>query len=412
MVLLLLVSFFLRVLWLDHPTDPQGHADQIFDERYYLSAARTIMGLPQADDAPYVHSPIGKDPNREHPPLAKLIIASGIAMLGDDGWGWRWGSVAAGMLAIAFMYQMGRRTGLGPWAGVLAAFLFAFDNLVFVTSRIGILDIFMLLGMLAGAAWFLMRQPALSGVAFAFGTLCKEYGVYGPVVMICYIVIYALYQRRHGRQLRHDVVNTLSMVGAYLVCFFGVLWLLDLHWSTFTNPIMHLEYVWSYGTKLTHPYGPTGIESWPWEWLRNEVQIPYLRVDVTVCQIKVSVCPADQIARKYASILFRGAMNAYLIFTAPLAGGYVLAVLHKQFDRTALLAGVWFAVTYLPFVPATVLDHRIAYIYYMLPVIPAITVASAQLFADPRIPRAVTWGYIVAIGWGFAAYFPFAGFTF
>jgi hypothetical protein len=402
---MMLLSFFLRVLWLDQPP-----GSQIFDEKYYVSAARTILGLPQPADAPYANSPRGKDANQEHPSLAKLIMAYDMRVIGDNGWGWRWGSVVAGTLAIAFMYQIGRLLGLGPWTGLFAAFLFSFDNLVFVTSRIGILDIFMLLGMLAGAAWFLRGRPVEAGLAFAFGTLCKEYGLYGPAIVLFYIVALTLYQRPQGHLFWRRVAQTLTMGLVYLVGFMLALWLLDLRWSTYTNPATHLIAIWSYGTKLTHAAGPTGIESWPWEWLINEVQIPYLRVTVTICKVTVATCPSDDILRQYDSILFRGALNPYLNAALPLALAYALARLRGSDNRNALLALVWFALAYLPFLPATVLDRRIAYIYYMLPAVPALALATAELFSDPRIPRSVTAGYIVAILYGFAGYFPFAGF--
>ncbi|GEM_PF-343465 len=408
MLAMLLLSFFLRVLWLDQPP-----GSMIFDEKYYVSAARTILDLPQPADAPYAHSTPGKDANQEHPPLAKLIMAYDMRLLGDNGWGWRWGSVVAGTLAIAFMYQVGRHLGLGPWTGLLAAFLFSYDNLVFVTSRIGILDIFMVLGMVAGAAWFLQRRPILAGLAFAFGTLCKEYGLYGPAIMLVYAVALTLYQRPAWKLVRQRALRTVVMGVVYLASFLVALWLLDLRWSTYTNPITHLLSIWSYGTKLTHSHGPTGIESWPWEWLINEVQIPYLRVTVTICGVSLGdgvPCPQDNVIRQFDSILFRGALNPYLIAGLPLALAYALARLRGSDNRNALLALVWFALAYLPFLPATVLDHRIAYIYYMLPAVPAIALASAELFADPRIPRSVTIGYIVAILYGFAGYFPFAGF--
>jgi hypothetical protein len=230
---------------------------------------------------------------------------------------------------------------------------------------------------------------------------------------VFYLVALTIYQRPKRPILWRRLVQTLTMGVVYLASFLVALWLLDLHWSTYTNPISHLAAIWSYGTKLTHPAGPTGIESWPWEWLINEVQIPYLTVTVTVCKESLGngiPCPTDDIIRQYASILFRGALNPYLIAGLPMALAYALARLRGLDKRNALLALVWFALAYLPFLPATVLDHRISYIYYMLPAVPAIALASAELFSDKRIPRAVTAGYIVGILYGFAGYFPFAGF--
>jgi dolichyl-phosphate-mannose-protein mannosyltransferase len=408
-VALILVSFFLRVLWLDHPSK-----QFIFDEKYYVSAASTMLGLPQPADAPYAHSPVGKDPNEEHPPLAKLIIAADMAAVGNNAWGWRWGSVLAGTLAIAFLFRLARGIGLGGWAALLAAFLFAFDNLVFVTSRIGILDIFMLVGMLAGAAWFVAGRPATAGLAFAFSTLCKEYGGYGPAIMVCYAVALTVMQRPDRKQVLRRAGEVVVMAVVYLASFVLVLWLLDRRWSTFTNPIAHLRHIWTYGTGLRNPAGPTGIASWPWQWLLNGGQIPYYKVTNTICKVALApgvTCPTDDIIRQYASVFFRGALNPYLILTAPITIAYALTLVVKQRDRAALLALVWFAVSYLPFIPAAAIDHRISYIYYMLPVVPSLALAGAQLFTSPRLPRAVTVGYILAILYGFGAYFPFVGFS-
>ncbi len=405
---LIVVSFLLRAIWLDLPP-----GSLIFDEKYYVSAARTILDLPQPPDGAYVSSKAGIDPNTEHPPLAKLIIAGDMSILGDNGWGFRWPSVVVGTLSIAFMFQLARWAGLANWAAVLAAFIYAFDNMVFVNSRTGLLDIFMMLGMLAGATWYLARRPVLAGLAFAFGALCKEYGVYGPAILVTFSVVLTIMQRPERREVARRALRAVVMGIVFAVTFLVVLWALDRHWTEYKTPFAHLVHIWQYGTTLTHPLGPTGIESWPWQWLVDEVQPPYLKVTVTVCKISSSdnaPCPTDDILRVFDTVLFRGALNPYLIFMAPLAAGYVLMMLRQRGDRTALLAALWFVISYLPFIPAAVIDHRISYIYYMFPVIPSLVIASAQLFSDPRIPRVLTGAYIVAILWGFGAYFPFIGF--
>ena len=51
---LLLVSFLLRVLWLD---SPGGRT--IFDESYYVNASRVILGIPVEDGQPYAGKPVG-----------------------------------------------------------------------------------------------------------------------------------------------------------------------------------------------------------------------------------------------------------------------------------------------------------------------------------------------------------------
>ena len=72
----------------------------IFDEAYYVNAARVIDGIHPPPGVSYADAPLHKDPNAEHPQLAKLIIAGGIKVFGDNPWGWRLGSVLFGMIAL------------------------------------------------------------------------------------------------------------------------------------------------------------------------------------------------------------------------------------------------------------------------------------------------------------------------
>src|SRR5215211_4336530 len=67
--LLVLGSFLLRLLWLAQPD-----GGLIFDEKYYVNSARVILGIAPDPDI-YQDKPLGLDPNTEHPPLAKLIVA-------------------------------------------------------------------------------------------------------------------------------------------------------------------------------------------------------------------------------------------------------------------------------------------------------------------------------------------------
>src|SRR5204863_4781122 len=90
LLVLLATSFALRMLWL---AAPDGAL--IFDEKYYVNAARVILGIPPGQDT-YTEDALGRDPNTEHPPLAKLLIAASMAVLGDNPYGWRIPSVAFG----------------------------------------------------------------------------------------------------------------------------------------------------------------------------------------------------------------------------------------------------------------------------------------------------------------------------
>ncbi|MEM1945263.1 MAG: hypothetical protein QXX57_05955, partial [Nitrososphaerota archaeon] len=80
-----LILFILRMLIVSYPSpslppeqcieQPKSECGFIFDEYYYVPAARKLLA--------------GVAVNNEHPPLSKLLIALGIRLLGDNPMGWR-----------------------------------------------------------------------------------------------------------------------------------------------------------------------------------------------------------------------------------------------------------------------------------------------------------------------------------
>ena len=120
LVLILLYSLAARMFYLGEPCSSPCHSDAahglIFDEAYYVNAARVIDGINPPAGEPYADAPLHKDPNAEHPQLAKLIIAAGIELFGDDPYGWRIGSVLFGLIALIAMYALVRGAGQ-PVAG-------------------------------------------------------------------------------------------------------------------------------------------------------------------------------------------------------------------------------------------------------------------------------------------------------
>ena len=191
--------------------------------------------------------------------------------------------------------------------------------------------------------------------------------------------------------------------GVSLVVATAGLWFLDARFTTFSNPVAHMRHISSYGLDLSRTGGPVNSESDPWQWLSNDVQIPYLRVDTN------EVADGKVVTTK-PSIYFRGAMNPALSGVAVMALFYAGWAWVRRRDPLACWTVVWTAGVFLPYVGLSVVSHRISYLFYALPLVPAYAIAVALMLWHEGMPRAVRWGFAVALLLGFAAYFPFRDF--
>ncbi len=402
LALVLIGSLALRVAWLDTP-----RGSQIFDEAYYVNAARVILGWPVAAGDHYAGSPAGLDPNTEHPPLGKLLIAGSMAVFGDNGIGWRAPSVVAAMVALIALYLIVRAAGETAQLGVLAVAFFSLDNLAFVHGRIATLDILVLAPMLVGAWLGLRRRWLLAGAVTGLALLMKLTALYGLFALLLLLAMEMLRRWLAVRRIAvRDFVPALGLVGAFLVVGVGGLAILDSRYSSYKSPIDHLSHMVDYGAALTkNPGAPTSagsaIDSAPWQWLANDGQISYFR---TV----VNVTSGDTDVSSRATIDFRGALNPAFaggVIVVAFAAAWWLA--RRRKSRLAAWALAWAAANYLPYIALAIVSRRIMYFYYFLPVVPAITIAVALLLARTRLPRIATWAYLAATVAGFIAYFPF-----
>jgi predicted membrane-bound dolichyl-phosphate-mannose-protein mannosyltransferase len=398
--LVLIAAFVCRAVWLTNT----GRS-LIFDEAYYVNAARIILGWTVQAGDHYAGSPLGLDPNMEHPPLGKVLMALSMAVFGDNGLGWRLPSLIAGMAALGALFLIVRAAGETAWLGVLAVGLFAFDNLALVHGRIGTLDMPVLACILVGAWCALRGRWFFAGAALAIGTLVKLTAVYGLVAVLLLLGLTLLALWRRERRIRPaDLRPAATLLATYGVVFIVGLTLLDARFTSYPNPIDHLRHMLVYGAALHWAHGlPSvcvGNESTPWQWLANDCQITYLRVATTV---KVG----DTVVAITPSIDFRGALNPILVGAVPVATLFTLWFAWRTGSPLARWSIAWAAANYLPYVVLAIVAQRITYIYYFLPVVPAAAVAVAILLRRSGLPRAVMWGFVAVYLVGFAAYFPF-----
>jgi predicted membrane-bound dolichyl-phosphate-mannose-protein mannosyltransferase len=395
---LLVLSFILRFLWLDKP------GALIFDEKYYVNAVRVILGLPQ-DPLTFPDAKPGIDPVSGHPPLAKGIIALSMMVLGNNAYGFRVPSVIFGTISIMIFYLLAKKLSGNSTLALIASFVFSFGNLVFVQSRIALLDIFMLTFMILGFYWCIKGKLVLSAVAIGLSTLSKYPGLFA----VGAVIVYYLLKKNEGKS-EYDLKSRLAglerFVAAYVVVLLPLLALLGWLYGGYTNPLAQMGQFFSSAAKLTSST-PQGIASYPWQWLINEVQIPYIIV-------RGNIVAGGKVLGTITMVAFMGAMNPAILYLTIPSMGYMAYRYIRARDNFSLFTILWFVFTYLPYYPMSFLFHRIIYIFYFLSTIPAVCLAiSCGLVDSKKVIKKVNRYrllivlYLLLVLVGFYIFFPF-----
>ena len=122
---------------------PTYMSETFFDEIYFVRTAEQYLNL----QVPYEWT---------HPPLGKLIIASGISVFGFNPFGWRIMGVIAATLMVPLIYILGKKL-FETWIGAFAsAFLLTFDFMHFTMARMATADTYLVLFSLASQLFFLI----------------------------------------------------------------------------------------------------------------------------------------------------------------------------------------------------------------------------------------------------------------
>jgi dolichyl-phosphate-mannose--protein O-mannosyl transferase len=416
LVLILAYSLGARVFYLGEPCSSpcktgRSHA-LIFDEAYYVNAARVIAGIHPPAGVPYAQAPLHKDPNAEHPQLAKLIIAGGIELFGDNPWGWRLGSVLFGLIAIVAMYALVRAARGSPWLAVGASGVMALDNLMLIHGRIATLDIYTIAMVLVAAALYVRGWALAAGLALGIAACMKLVGL---GVIPAFVLLEALRVAwARGRQpgiwrtLWARARPLLVMLAATLATLLLGVWLLDLampaydpgaHVTYAGSPFTHIGHMLSYAANLKAVPNATGISSTPWQWLLDQKPIDYSRV-------AVNSLSGGHIVASRAVFAARGEINPFIIMLAMPALFAAIAAAWYERDEIAALGAAWCLGTFAVFVIQADLFDRISYLYYMLLVLPGIYLLTARLFSPGRVPRAATLGWAVALVYSFVDLYP------
>ncbi len=358
----------------------------IFDEAYYVNAARVIAGIRPPSGSHYADAPLGTDPNAEHPQLAKLIMAGAIDLFGDGPFAWRIGSLIFGSLAILGMYALVRAAGGGRWLALGAATLMAADNLLLVHGRIGTLDIYAVAGMIWGVAFYLRGWPLRAGLVLAVAAAFKLVAPYAVLVLALIElgrVITAWRARGQPPQwrlkpaLKRLLLCTFTGVGV----FFGLLGIMGQIATPYADadaklitggPFAHMAHMISYAAGLVSPHGPQGIASYPWQWMLDLKPIIYLQINPSL--------PGNGLYAIHPVSRFLGMMSPpIMVLAIPALLFCAYRIIRPggadEPSQVPIVGLAWFLGTWLPFALLSVVDERTSYIYYMVIVMPGVYVA-------------------------------------
>jgi dolichyl-phosphate-mannose-protein mannosyltransferase len=258
MLLIVIVSMGLFVPLINTPTSYN------FDETYYVPAAKHLLALEEPQ-------------NYEHPPLGKLIIATGVYIFGDQPVGWRAMSIIFGTLTLLGIYLLAHLIFQSQITALFVTALSLFNNFLYIQSRIAMLDIFMVTFMV-WAAYFLtlaMKEKnkklsqvflCLGGAVLGLANSCKWF------VLVFWVAIWLCIFMNWRRELRWKKSTLIFALGltpvfTYLATFVPYLLVSPASGLTFkvSDLVSYFQWeIWSGQRRVTqsHPYMSPWYE-WP-----------------------------------------------------------------------------------------------------------------------------------------------------
>ncbi|KKR87688.1 MAG: Glycosyl transferase family 39 [Candidatus Curtissbacteria bacterium GW2011_GWA1_41_11] len=369
-IFIVLLTFFSLIIRVYRLSEPNHY---YFDEVYHVVTARAY-----ANNDPAAYNPFSPPPEEGtafdwlHPPLAKLIQAASIKVIGDKPIGWRLPSAIFGTALIPATFALAYLL-FGPAVAVFASLIIAFENLTFVMSRITMNDIFLAFFVVCSfifAYLYATRRPVknllITAVFLGLALATKWTGFYAIVAVLGFLLLHDLKERRLNLKLILLVIIPLLMYlgsyGQYFLQGHSVSEFVGLHKQIWWYQNRHdLEH--SYGTTAFFcvPQGTTGPKSWcPWVLNIRGVYFSYKDYG------------SDNAGYIYAL------GNPIVFWLGIVAVSYMIGKFIQRRSMKILLVLLAYFIFWLPWI----FTPRLLFLYHYLPSIPFLAIVLGYEFRD------------------------------
>ncbi|RVW06753.1 dolichyl-phosphate-mannose--protein mannosyltransferase [Rhodococcus spongiicola] len=195
-----------RFAMLNYPTDG---GTPVFDEKHYAPQAWQVLTGGGLEDNPAYGLVV-------HPPVGKQLIAIGEALFGYNAWGWRFASALAGTILVLLVVRIVRRLSRSTLIGAVAGLLLIVDGVTFVSSRLGMLDIFLALFAVAALGCLVVdRDQVRERMARVHSEGRIAVSAFGPRLGVRWW--------RFGAGIMLGLACGTKWSGLYFIAFFGLM---------------------------------------------------------------------------------------------------------------------------------------------------------------------------------------------
>jgi dolichyl-phosphate-mannose-protein mannosyltransferase len=280
LLVILLVGLGTKLIRLDQPKD--FYFDEVyhgFTAGYYLDGNREAYNM-------YYKNPPGRAVEWTHPPLAKLIMAGAMAIVGPDSFGWRFSSTIFGTLLALFAALLAFELFGSHVIALFTAFLISIEGLLFTQARIAMNDshvmAFIFLSLYFFVRW--RKNPDnwkllfFAGAAQGLALSCK----WSALFVYFILTLDRVFAWWKEGNIFPSFKEFRNLILAFIVVPIAIYLLSYAHFFSFGytwDEFVHLQKgMWWYHTHLTAKHG---YQSVPYQWLFN-IRPVWMYVDYSV----------------------------------------------------------------------------------------------------------------------------------